>query len=345
MHDHHTCRSGRRIRHLPGMLVAIVLGVCTVAGAADEHGGTEALFPVRIALQWLPQSQFAGYYMASEQGFYRAAGLDVKLLHAGPGPSSLDFLVEDRAEFCTMFLGDAIVYAREPVALAHAAQFVQRSSLMLVGWKDMGIETPADLDGKRISYWPGTFSIAFTAFFHQYGIQPKVLPQHHSVNLFLHRGVAACAAMYYNEYHRIYQAGYDYDQLTLFLMRDYGLGFPEDGLYTSVETAARHPEVCRALRRATLAGWEYARQHPEEAIDAVLRASRRVGVPANRPHSRWMLEHVLVSIFPTENDVVPGRLERCRYQETVQALVGAGLIDDAPPFDAFFPVALQEEVP
>lgn len=341
MHKHARCRSGCRIRLFSNLLAAFLLGACTMAWAVDD-AASSALFPVRIALQWLPQSQFAGYYMASEQGFYRDAGLDVTLLHAGPGPSSLDFLVKDRAEFCTMFLGDAIVYAREPVALAQVAQFVQRSSLMLVGWKDMGIETPADLDDRRISYWPGTFSIAFTAFFRQHGIQPQVLPQHHSVNLFLHRGVAACAAMVYNEYHRIYQAGHDYEQLTLFLMRDYGLGFPEDGLYTRVETAARHPEVCKALRQATLQGWEYARQHPEEAIEAVLRASRVEGVPANRPHSRWMLEHVLASIFPPEDDVVPGRLAPNRYQETVQALVGAGLIDKALPFETFCPASLQE---
>lgn len=337
MHDHHTCR----IHRLFAVLMAIALTASLNFSTGAEQA-TDDLFPVRVALQWLPQSQFAGYYMASEKGFYRDAGLEVTLLHTGPGPSSLDFLVDGRADFSTMFLGDAIVYAREPIELAHVAQFVQQSSLMLMGWKDMGIETPADLDGQRISYWPGTFSIAFTAFFRQHGIEPVVLPQHHSVNLFLHRGVVACAAMYYNEYHRIYQAGHDYDQLTLFLMRDYGLGFPEDGLYTRAETAARHPDVSMALRRATLAGWEYARQHPEETLDVVLRASRQTGVPANRPHSRWMLEHILASIFPPEAETFPGRLDPDRYQETVQALVGAELVEEALPFDAFFPVALQE---
>lgn len=325
-------------------MTVIVLTVSFVTTATEEKA-TEGLFAVRIALQWLPQSQFAGYYMASEQGFYQEAGLDVTLLHTGPGPSSLDYLVNDRAEFCTMFLGDAILYAREPIALAHVAQFAQRSDLMLIGRKDMGIKTPADLDGKRISYWPGTFSIAFTAFFRQHDIEPHVLPQHHSVNLFLHGGVAACAAMYYNEYHRIYQAGHDYEQLTLFLMRDYGLGFPEDGLYTRVETAARYPDESIALRQATLAGWEYARKHPEEVLDAVLRESRLAGVPANRPHSRWMLEHILTSIFPTEADVVPGLLNADRYQKTAQALVEAGLIDHILPFDQFFPTSLQETTP
>jgi NitT/TauT family transport system substrate-binding protein len=325
-----------------GLTVLSLAGVSGSRGAETSDAVQEPL-PVSIALQWLPQSQFAGYYMAVEKGFYKARGLDVSLVHAGPGPSSLDLLANGRADFCTLFLGDAILYARKPVALAQAAQFVQKSNLMLVGWKDMGILTPADLDGKRISYWPGAFSIAFTAFFKQHNIHPNVLPQHHSVNLFLHRGVSACAAMYYNEYHRIYQAGYDYEDLTLFLMRDYGLGFPEDGLYTRVETAERQPDVCIALREATMTGWAYAKAHPEEALDAVLQASRAAGVPANRPHSRWMLEQVLASIYPETEAIKPGYLDAVRYQETVSTLKGAGLIDASVPFDTFFPVSLREQ--
>jgi len=315
--------------------VALVLmgGVRVLAAEAEPP-----LTPVRLALQWLPQSQFAGFYMACEQGFYREAGLDVALVHTGPGPSSLDFLAAGRADFATLFLADAVAHAHEPVPLAHIAQLLRRSNLMLVGWKDRGIERAADLDGKRVSYWPGAFSVTFTAFFRKHDIHPEVRPQHYTVNLFLHRGVDACAAMTYNEFHRIYQAGIDYDRLTVFLMRDYGLGFPEDGLYTTADMAARKPELCRSLRRATLAGWDYARRHPEEALDAVLRESRRGSVPANRPHSRWMLEHVLASVFPSDDDGVPGRLDRRTYREAVAAITAAGLVDDAPPFEQFAPI-------
>ncbi len=319
------------------VLAAVLLNVaCGAQGIAAD--AEPPLTPVRLALQWLPQSQFAGFYMARNQGFYRKAGLDVALLHTGPGPSSLDYLATDRADFATLFLADAITQARKPVPLAHVAQLVQRSNLMLVAWKDKGIEQPADLDGQRISFWPGSFSAAFTAFFRKHDIEPIVRPQHHTVNLFLHGGVEACAAMVYNEYHRIYQAGIDYDQLTVFMMRDYGLGFPEDGLYTTADTAARRPEVCQALRRATLLGWDYARRHPDDAIEAVLLESQASGVPVNRPHSRWMLKHVLESVFTSEHGGAPGRLDSRDYQQTVEALTATGLIDDAPVFEHFAPI-------
>ncbi|MBN2706190.1 MAG: ABC transporter substrate-binding protein [Deltaproteobacteria bacterium] len=316
-------------------LVAILLFSCGAELTAQSTAVQP--FPVRLALQWLPQSQFAGAYMARERGFYREEGLEVTLIHTGPGPSSLDFLAAGKADFATMFLADAIVTTGKPLQLISVAQLFQRSNLLLLAWRDAGIEKPADLDGRPVSYWQSAFSVAFDVFFEQHGIHPQVLPQHYSVNLFLHRGVVACSAMLYNEYHRIYQAGIDYEQLTVFRMSDYGLDFPEDGIYTTAAMAARHPEICRALRRATLAGWDYARRHPEEVIDIVLRESRNGNVPANRPHTRWTLQQVLESIFPPETGRRPGRLERKAYEQTLQTLIATRRVAAGPSYEDFAP--------
>lgn len=321
-------------------LLAIVCFACAAVAQNNAAPDTAAppTTPVRIALQWLPQSQFAGFYMARDHGFYRDAGLDVALIHTGPGPSSLDYLARGDADFATMFLSDAIV-AAEQAELVNIAQLAQRSSLMLVGLKELGIHQPADLDGKPISYWQSAFSAAFETFFRQQHVRPVAIPQHYSINLFLRRGVAACAAMQYNEYHRIYQAGIDYDDLTVFRMSDYGLDFPEDGLYARADLARQQPDLCRALRQATLAGWEYARAHPDEVVDTVLRESQQADVPANRPHTRWMLTHLLDSIFPAADPVPPaGILQPNDYQATARALKKAGLISRIPPYAQFAPL-------
>ncbi|NLB65853.1 MAG: ABC transporter substrate-binding protein [Lentisphaerae bacterium] len=329
------------------LLLAIVVFFAFSASAQNDSSPAAPLIPVRIALQWLPQSQFAGFYMARDHGFYRDAGLDVTLIHTGPGPSSLDFLARGDADFATMFLSDAIV-AAEQTELVNIAQLAQRSSLMLVGLKELGIHQPADLDGKPISYWQSAFSAAFEAFFRQQHVRPVAIPQHYSINLFLCRGVAACAAMHYNEYHRIYQAGIDYDDLTVFRMSDYGLDFPEDGLYARAALARQQPDLCRALRQATLAGWAYARAHPDEVVDTVLRESQQADVPANRPHTRWMLTHLLDSIFPTDADPAAadpadpappaGILQPRDYQATARALKNADLISRIPPYAQFAPL-------
>ncbi len=324
-------------------VLALALLFACGPGNAEPTGADESLFPIRLALQWLPQSQFAGFYIARDRGFFRDAGLDVTLLHTGPGPSSLDYLAEGKADFATMFLADAIVKSRAPVPLAQVAQVLRRSNLMLVAWKDEGIDKPSDLDGRLVSYWPSAFSAAFETFFSIHGIKPGFRPQNYTVNLFLHRGVAACAAMFYNEYHRIYQAGVNNDRLTVFMMRDYGLGFPEDGIYTSVNTAKEHPGRCTALRRATLAGWEYAGRNRDEAVESVLRESRLAGVPVNRPHTRWMLDSVLLSIYPPNDAGEPGRLDSATYRGVVEMLDEAGLVSAAPSFETFAP--FEKETP
>lgn len=342
-----------------GVILAAVLMV--LGGSAPAQTPAQPPAPperplpvVRVALQWQPQSQFAGFYLARDKGLYRAAGLDVTLLHAGVEHSSLDLLQSGAADLATLFFSDAIIAAGAAAdrpgspgigssgivssGIVQVMQLVQRSNLMLLGWKDLGVTDPGGLDGKRVSYWQGGFSSAFQAFFSLHGVTPRPEPQYASVSLFLKRGVAACAAMEYNEFHRIWQAGVDSDRITALRMRDYGLGFPEDGLYTTSRWASQHRELLPALRAATLAGWAYARAHPEEALDAVLAEAHRVGVAANRPHERWMLEHMLDSIFvPETPPTAAGRLDQGAFARTVSALRSAGLLDRAPEFASFAP--------
>lgn len=313
------------------------------------------LTPVRLALQWYPQSQFAGYYMAREKGIYRDFGLDVSLLHADATQGSLDLLRAGAADLATAFLADGIRAAlgshdetpptsagAEALVLVQVAQLVQRSHLMLVAWREMGVLSPSDLHGRRISHWQGSFSSVFEAFFAQHRIEPLRIPQFDSISLFLERGVAACAAMEYNEYHAIWQSGIDHERLTTVLMREVGLDFPEDGLYATTPWFATHPGIARAVRAATLAGWAYAREHPEETLDQVLREAARAGVPANRPHQRWMLEQLLEGIFPAD-DAPAGVLAPEAFTRTAQALLAAGLIARIPDFATFAP--LEGRVP
>jgi NitT/TauT family transport system substrate-binding protein len=356
-------RSRRRWAEVLAVLAVLVVALGESFAETQSNGidpeAAESQTRVRVMLQWRPQSQFAGFYMALAQGMYRAAGLDVELLHAPPNRTSLEVLREGGVEMATAFLSDGIIAAAssaDPAAveqsgavvptssarsrqLVQIAQFVQRSNLMLVAWRDMGIENASDLDGKRVGAWQGAFSATFDTFFADQGVQPVRVPQYGSIGLFLSRAVAACAAMHYHEYHRIWQAGIDSDRLTTFLMRDHGLDLPEDGIFVRSDWLASNRQQARAVREATIAGWDYARTHPEETLDLVLKEARAAGVPTNRPLERWMLEHVLDSIFvPNGQSVAPGVLQRDAFARSARTLESAGLIGRAPRFEEFAPL-------
>lgn len=296
-----------------------------------------AYMSIWCSLHWLPQAQFAGYYMAFEKGFYLSRDLDVFLLHGGPGQNPLTDLSEGKSEMATSFLSDGLLF-RQNHKIVNIAQVVNRSNLMLVGWKSRIIFSKEHLDGKRVSLWPDMFRSSYNAFFQQNNISPRVYPQYGSVALFLRKGVDVCAAMEYNEYHKVLQSGVAPDKLTSFLMRDEGTGFPEDGIYCLESFLRENPRECRAFVEASLEGWRYARDHQEEALDMVMKYARKAHVPTNRSHQRWMLTHLLNSIFPGESGHwKTGELSKEDYDRTVMIMKDQGQLNSPPPFDVFYP--------
>jgi NitT/TauT family transport system substrate-binding protein len=225
--------------------------------------------------------------MAFEKGFYLRRGLDVRILGGGPGKSVPEALRRGEAEFGTMFLTAALEALDKGTPLVHTAQIVNGSSLLLIGRANRGIRTPEDLRGLRVSLWGDAFHGAYLAFFRSLGVTVREVLQNWSVNLFLRGVVDACAAMDYNEYHMLLQAGMEPGDLSLFRLGDYGFGFPEDGLYCLASYREANPRACRDLVEATLEGWRYAAAHPEEALDVVMRYVREAHVPTNRAHMAW----------------------------------------------------------
>ncbi len=287
-------------------------------------------------LQWTHQAQFAGYYMAQEKGIYTDRGLDVTILRGGPDRDQGEYLRDGRADFATRWLVSALKDASQGIAVRNIAQVVNRSNAVLIAWKDRGITGVHDLDGRRVGVWQGQFRPPFIAFFQAHGIEPRIVQQNYSINLFLQRGVDACGAMYYNEYHMIFQAGIDMEELVVFSLVSTDMPFPEDGIYCLQTTLENRPQVCRAMAEASLEGWKYAADHPEETLDIVMQYARAAKAPANRPHMRWMLTVMLSSIFPEYvGDWETGLLSRNDYSRTVDMLTAHGMITDAPPYEEF----------
>ncbi len=327
-HPMFTSACSRAIRRLPAL---------AVFAFAAAFFGPNAFAQARhftILPQWEPQAQFAGIYMAKEKGFYANYGLDVEILRGGPKSPSQTNLVKGKADFATMFLATALKLADEGAPVVNLAQIVKRSSLLLIAKKSRGVLLPKDLDGKRISSWGPEFSIQINDFLRKNRVAVTTLPQGYSVNLFLRDGVDAVSAMLYNEYHAILNTGLDEKDLTVFSMAEFGLNFPEDGLYCLRKTYAADPKACCDMARATLEGWRYAFAHPEETLDVIMREIDAIKLPTNRAHQRWMLARMRDLIAP---DGAPGAgaLTRPEFTSVAETLQKAGMIDSIPSYEDF----------
>jgi len=286
--------------------------------------------------QWKPQAQFAGFYVAKEKGLYERHGIDLTLLQSGPTSPSSAFLAEGRADFVTMWLSNAIRMRASGHGIINIGQIVQGSALMLVARKSRGIHRPEDINGKKVGLWGEDFQIQPRAFFKKYNLHVKVIPQSFSVNLFLRDGVDVASAMWYNEYHTILNAGLNPDELTPFFFRDHGLNFPEDGIYAPEKTFNKDPALSCAFVKATVEGWSYVFDHPDDALDIVLKYMTQSKVPVNRVHQKWMLNRMKDLISPPDYRGRIGMLESSDYQRVAGELKQAGLIERIPDYRSFF---------
>lgn len=310
--------------------LAIALVFPAVPAAAAEK-------PVKIMLQWTHQAQFTGYYVAAAKGFYKARGLNVTIIQGGPGLDPMNELADGNVDFVTAWLTTALIRREAGLPAINVAQIVNSSNLLLISWKNQPGESSKDLNGRRISLWEGDFRAPYLSWLQAEGVEvAAIYPQYYSVNLFLRNGVDACSAMYYNEYHMLYQAGVDEDDRTVYFLKDYGFGFPEDGIYCTEDTLRHSPETVAAFRAASLDGWRYAAEHPDEALDITMEYVTAANVATNRAHMKWMLEKILVSIVPGAGDNwTLGKLARADYEKTVLMMKGQAMLSNPPPYEVF----------
>ena len=273
--------------------------------------------------------------MALEKGFYRDQGIDLRIIKGGPERPPSEWLEKGAADFGSLMLTQAVRKRAGGLKLVHIGQIVQRSALLLVAKKSRGLRTPEDLQGKKVGLWGPEFQIQPLAFFQKYRLNIRPVRQSRTVNLFLREAIDAASAMRYNELHLILNAGLNPEELTVFSFADEGLNFPEDGLYCLERTFQKNPDLACRFVRASLAGWRYAFEHPEEALDLVMKIIRAENLGSNRAHQRWMLQQMKELIRPLDPNQIQGTLAAEDYRRVGQAMVRQGWIPSLPPLESF----------
>ncbi len=312
------------------------MSICFIFSLSAEEKILEQTIVLEV--QWFPQSQFAGYIVAYEKGFYKELGLDVQISFSDGTDSPINKILNEEAKFCTAWLSQAIVLKTKGTPIVNISQILQKSSLLLVAKKTSNIFEPTDMNGKCISTWGGDFSIQPNAFFNKFDINAKVVPQSFTIDAFLAGACDVCSAMYYNEYHKFIQAGINEDELVPFFYSDFNLNFPEDGIYCTEKTFNTNPELCRKIVQASISGWEYAFAHPEETLDFVMKYCDEFYMQTNWSHQKWMLKAIETAVkYQVGDDSANwGKLRKDDFLRVAYELKEQGFIDEIPNFNNFF---------
>src|SRR4029077_13491618 len=144
-------------------------------GCSTSTGSTPApssLTKIKFQLQWVAQAQFAGYYAAIDQGYYKDQGLDVQLLLGGPDINPMQVVAAGGADIGTTWVPKMLASREGGTDLVDIAQIFQRSGTLEVSFKDKNITTPAQLKGKKVGSWLGGNEPELYAAMTKVGVDP-----------------------------------------------------------------------------------------------------------------------------------------------------------------------------
>jgi NitT/TauT family transport system substrate-binding protein len=302
------------------------------------------LTPLKFQLQWVTQSQFAGYYAAKDQGYYKDEGLDVNILVGGPDIAPQTVLASGGADLAESWLPKALAQSEQGGKLVDIAQVFQRSGTLEISWKDTNITKPDDWKGKKVASWLlGNEPEVFAAM-RKVGIDPTsasdvtIVKQPFDMSLLLNRQVDAAQAMIYNEYAQVLEAKnpktgqlYQPSDLNVIDFNTVGTAMLQDGIFARADwiTDAKNQDIATRFLRASFKGWVYCRDNFDACVEIVLKHGPTLG----KGHMAWMLNEINALIWPSPKGI--GIMDTNLYKQTVDIALKYGILKNQPDTSAY----------
>ncbi|CAB4363827.1 MAG: ABC transporter substrate-binding protein [Actinobacteria bacterium] len=334
---------------------AAVLALSLIAACSDDKKTTSTTAPVacatttpvKLQLQWVTQAQFAGYYAALDQGFYKAQCLDVTILEGAVDITPQTVLANGDADFAVSWVTKALASREAGANIVDIAQVFQRSGTLAVSFKDKNITSAKDYAGKKIGNWGYGNEFEVFAAMTKAGIDPatvdNVAQQFDMVGL-LEGDIDAAEAMTYNEYAQVLEAKnpktgklYTADDLNVISYEEQGVGMLQDAIWADGArlSDATYKDTAVKFVAASLQGWAYCRDN----VDACAKLVTDQGSALGLTHQTWQMNEVNKLIWPAADGV--GFIQQAAWDRTAalaqetKNLEGSTVLTKAPDADAF----------
>lgn len=343
-------------------VVFVVLVALLAVGVLPSAIAQEEMVDVRLQLKWVTQAQFAGYYAALKEGYYAEEGLNVTILPGSPDIGPQQVVAAGGAEFGIDWMGSHLAARESGSGAVVIAQIFQRSGMREVTWADSGIETIADLEGKKVGVWGFGNQFPLFAALVKEGLDPEdpndveIVNQPFDMNLFLNREVDAAAAMTYNELAQVLEfvgeddafPVYTLDDLNVIDLNEVGTAMLEDNIFANEEWLAQEGNADIAVKfiKASLRGWIFCRDNADKCVEYVLEEGSTLGAG----HQAWMMNEINKLIWPSETPI--GIMNADLYAQTAEIALNYEVITQEPDEGAWrndlaeaAVAQLQEEYP
>ena len=280
--------------------------------------------------QWTAQAQFAGYYVAEAMGFYREAGLDVRIEHPSATSSAMSRLRSGRCQAITVQLCQAMVMVDDGTPLVNILQTSMNNAMVIVSARN---QDPLTQKGARVGIWSVGFGQLAICMSNKEHLDYEWIRFAQNVNLFVSGALDATVAMSYNEYYQLMQAGVEMTDTNVYRFCDHGYNVQEDGVYMTWDFYEKHKEQALSFAEASRRGWEWAAEHPDETLDIVMQYIEKDRVATNRVMQKLMLDEVLRLQVDRESQQREFRLREDMVQQASQLMLENKMLSREITFD------------
>jgi NitT/TauT family transport system substrate-binding protein len=331
-------RSSFKVPALLAIVVALVAGACssskstTTAPTVAGSGASTTVGPlktVKLQLQWFTQAQFAGYFAAQDQGFFKKHGLNVQILEGGTDIVPQTVLAQGGADYAIAWVPKALASREQGANITDVAQIFQRSGTLQVSFKSKNITTPVDLKGKKVGNWGFGNEFELFAGMTKAGLNPgkdvQLVQQQFDMKALLSGDIDAAQAMIYNEYPQVLEATnpatgklYQPSDFNTINWNDVGTAMLQDAIWAQTDKLKdpAFQDTTVKFIEASIEGWAYCRDNPTKCRDIVVAKGSKLG----NSHQLWQTNEVNKLVWPSPKGA--GYIDPADWDRTVQVAMG-----------------------
>ena len=223
-----------------------------------------------LRLKWVCQAQFAGYYSAQKEGYYKDVGLSVTIDPAGPNISPIQAVTSGVNEFGIAGAEQIITAIDNKVPIVAIAVIYRETPEALVSKKELNIKAPKDLEGKTVGVVYENDENLYRLFLKKNNVDEnsiKEVPAITGISQVMTDQVDAKMAYEMNDAILLELEG---EKVNLLRFRDYGVKVYADTIFTTKEMVEKHPDKVKKFLKASLKGWNYAIENPEKSVSQLI---------------------------------------------------------------------------
>lgn len=290
---------------------------------------------VTVRLKWLNQAQFAGYYVAQEKGYYKAAGLDVSIQPGGPNFPAIQMVAGGGEQFGVTGADQILLARAKGVPVVAVAVTYRRDPFVLFSLKKSGITSVEQFKGKTIAVQVGgNEELIYRAMLKKAGLSASEvteMPAGFDITPVLDGQASVWPGYVINEVLAAKEKGVD---VNIISPSSYGISLYADTLFTTEAMLKDKPQVVRAFVAATLKGWRDAVANPEEAAKITL----KYGSDLTYGHELAMMKASIPFLEPDTKPI--GFMDTAGWNSMQSLLLNGGFLKSPVDIKAAYTMAM-----